>query len=311
MKIIVIGDIIEDNHYFCRSYKEIEENTKYAYKIEKEINSLGAAGNVANTICSLLMEEQVDILFFTSCNESTQIKILPLPRIQYTKHPTIVRNRYYTENENLKWKLDLRIDRYDDLYLKTSVNHKELTECISRNDIIVISDYRKGFLSKDDIKKIISIGNKNKCKILVDTIELDDCYKNCTYLQLKNINMRHYFRDHLKLEDWRTVERKFLIKEIAKNFNCNIIVTNSSDSIIYFDGKNIYSKKFYNPKQFSCSLGAGDAFLSGLAIAAYKNKKSIHDYVEIADKYATMSTTFIGTTQLVNNKMIDQITLAT
>ncbi len=300
MKIIIVGDVIEDNYYFCRDYKEIDESINKASKLEREVFSLGAAGNVANTITSLLMEENVDILFFTSCNATTQSKILALPRIEYNKHPTIKRDRFYFNDQ-----LRFRIDKFDDLYLNVEVNHKQLTECISSNDIIVISDYRKGFLNAEDVKKIVAIGNKNKCKIFVDTIELDDCYNGCTYLQ---VNAKTFNR-YLEYDTDSKLEAKILY--VAQKFNFNLIVTNSSDNIIYTDRKNVYSKKFYVPKQFKCSIGAGDVFLSGLAIAAYRNKKSIHDYVESADRYATMSTTFIGTTQLVNNKMQDKIALTT
>lgn len=172
-KIIVIGDIMLDEYVFGSVSRISPEAPVLVVKEEKKEWSLGGAANVVlnckNVGC------QVDLIGIINSADIIGKKVLTILAqngisasnlVQSDDRVTTCKKRVLNNNHQL-----LRIDVEDDKDL-TEREYISLLENISKSimpdSIILISDYAKGVINKNLLKKIIDLAQKNNCKILVD-----------------------------------------------------------------------------------------------------------------------------------------------
>ena len=127
-------------------------------------------------------------------------------------------------------------------------------------DAVVISDYDKGFLSEDDIEYI----GKHAQTTFLDTKKILGAW--CKNIDFIKINDVEYERTKHKLTD-----------EIVHK----MIITTGPDGCLYQD--KIFSVSRVEIKDTS---GAGDTFISGLAVE-YVRSKNIIKAIKFANHCAT------------------------
>jgi len=150
----------------------------------------------------------------------------------------------------------IRIDKNDDDYKKCDLKNVKF----SSYDAVVISDYNKGFLSKEDI---VLISNSHDC-VFMDTKKILGPW--CEKLLYIKININEYNKT-----------KHNLTPEIEKK----LIITLGSEGCKY-NGV-IYSVPRVDIKDTS---GAGDTFVSGLVVN-YIQTKDIEKAMVFANECAT------------------------
>jgi D-beta-D-heptose 7-phosphate kinase/D-beta-D-heptose 1-phosphate adenosyltransferase len=178
-----------------------------------------------------------------------------------TQKEEITKVRYIDERTN---SLLLRVDSND----TSSRIEKNILENIIDNkfediiyDAIVISDYCKGFLLEEDIYNI----SQRNFNIFLDTKKiLGDWCKNISFIKINESEFDRTFH---------TIEKL--------GIDDNLIITRSDKGCEY--NKNIFPVEKVNIKDLS---GAGDTFISGLAVNFAKTK-SIFDAIMFAQECAT------------------------
>ena len=151
-------------------------------------------------------------------------------------------------------------------------------------DIIVISDYNKGFLSHDTCRKICKLAFTNNKKVFVDSKKTDlSCFENAVI----KIN---------QLE-------KSLCNKLPKNFE--IIVTLGSKGAIYKD-KIIpaFNKYIADDLGQRDVCGAGDTFLAAL-IHKFIRSNNLKEAIEFANKCAAIVVCRFGTSQISKDDLKD------
>ena len=127
-------------------------------------------------------------------------------------------------------------------------------------DAVVISDYNKGFLSKEDIKYI---SNKHPCTFLDTKKELGEWCKSASYIKINNYE---YERTKGKIDS-----------EIYEK----LIIT------LGLDGCKFQDVIYPVPKvEIKDTSGAGDTFIAGLAVK-YAEVGKIEEAIEFANDCAT------------------------
>jgi len=171
----------------------------------------------------------------------------------------IQKTRYVDEKTN---HIFLRVDT-DDKKL-SRINQKYLKKIfLSKFDVIVISDYNKGFLSEEDIEKICY----NHPLTFLDTKKkLGRWSKDCTWIKINE-------------EEYNNAQDE--LKKIEHIFDDKLIVTLSERGCVYRG--EIFPVKKVEIKDLS---GAGDTFLAGL-VAKYLETKDIIKAIKFANKCAT------------------------
>lgn len=209
MKVLVIGDSCTDIFRYGEVNRLAPEAPVPVINPKKETKAPGMAGNVAENLKAL----GVKVDFLTN---KTKIKKI----------------RYICSKYNY---LLLRVDENDqcDKYKGeyTTINY----------DAVVISDYNKGFLSKDDIK---TFAEKSKCPVFLDTKK--ELGSWCKHVDFIKINFYEYENN------------KKVIKNSSELYNKTIITRGKHGC--NFQGKN-YPTVNVPVKDVS---GAGDTFLAGL-----------------------------------------------
>ncbi|MBD3259014.1 cupin domain-containing protein, partial [Candidatus Woesearchaeota archaeon] len=192
--------------------------------------------------------------------------------------PTIVKQRIVSGNHQQLMRLD-----YEDAKPISQELELNLYSFIANNidtiDVIVISDYAKGLVNKNLVKKIIDLVASKNIPIIADPKPKNkNCYRDVT-LMTPNFNEAKIMSDsNGSLEE--------IGNALINKYNSNILITRSSEGITLFEKDGTLShfptKKI---KVFDVS-GAGDTVVavSALGLASGLNMKDIANLANIAGR---------------------------
>ena len=232
-KILVIGDGCDDVYIYGKCKRLCPDAPVPILLPFKKITNGGMAKNVYENIKSLGIF--VDII---------------------THRNTITKTRYVDEKTN---QMFIRIDEGEDHGEKA--NLKKIN--FFNYDIVVISDYCKGFVDEDIIHQICNI-HKN---VFIDTKRLLGPY--CEAAKIIKINEQEY-------------ENNINAKVNMTKFQDNLIVTLGNKGCKYKD--KIYPVESVDIKDMT---GAGDTFMACLAVNYMKTKK-FDSAIKFANECATI-----------------------
>lgn len=268
MKVLVLGDSIIDQYHYChpmgKSSKEPLVVNKYVSEESFAGGVLATANNVAN-ICRnvdmlTLLGQRDSFKDFIKSSLNSNIK----PIFFYRKDAgSIVKRRFVNENANRKL---FEICYMKDDYITASLE-SEIMDYLNKNikdyDLVVISDFGHGLLTKNIIKLVSS-----KAKYIALNVQTNSAnigfnlvtkYPRANCVCIDEMELR--LATHDKFGDLKTHAKK-----IYNQLRCeNIIATRGAYGSI------AYSKKdgFHQAPAFSYrvvdAIGAGDAFFAFVA----------------------------------------------
>jgi D-beta-D-heptose 7-phosphate kinase/D-beta-D-heptose 1-phosphate adenosyltransferase len=209
-KILVIGDSCVDSYTYCKVKRLAPDKPVPVLEVQKVENTPGMAYNTFRNVKSLT--ESCDLL--TNANWDQ-----------------IVKNRYVDTKSNHMF---VRVDHMQD------VNRISYDDSIFKYETIIISDYDKGFLSKEDIYYICD----HHKQVFLDTKkDLGDWATKAKFIK---INEDEYERS------------KDYINEKLRD---QVIRTLGSEGCTYLNSKYPVKEKV----EVIDVSGAGDAFMAALA----------------------------------------------
>ena len=267
--ILVCGDIILDEVKEFYSNKFSPEAPLPILILKKKKFFLGGAGNVANNIKRLSSK----VFLISSVGKDTQGKIIKkLLRKNKIQNKIFEDFLYKTTHKNrgyLNSKLIFRIDNEKKKNLKFShkkVILKYLRKNINKFNLVLISDYNKGFFDKNFLKEITLLFNKNN-KLIISNPKR----KNIFFYNYSNILVPN------EKEFYNFFSKKFAFKKMIYSVFEKIktlkylIITRGHRSII-LSGSNNKIKYLKIKKVNSIDVtGASDTFLATLSVYLNKN----------------------------------------
>ncbi len=257
--IVIIGDVMLDT-YIHGSVDRISVEAPIMIHSSNGTNNttygIGGAGNVASNISSL--GGKAYIFSFIGNDEEGKIlkNLFEEKNIEHfldESRQTSNKTRFLVEN----WRQVFRHDR-EDLSEKIFSNNlkSNLLEKVNKADIIVISDYAKGTITKD----LIDLLSEYRDKIIVDPKPKNKLLYSQSYLIKPNE------KEIIGMYNSNNVEEA--IRKLKKESNSNIILTRGKDGMMILtrDSDEIksiptYAKEVFNPS------GAGDTVTATLALA--------------------------------------------
>ena len=258
--ILILGDVFLDIFQTTDILKISPERPVPVLEPTKAINLLGGAANVANNIKSIGGSPFLISKLSNDAACKTIKKLLNINKINFK----IVTNKDYSspikkrivQNDHQFCRLD------DESYSKLKKTDeiqiiKFIKKNINKFQSLIISDYLKGFLTPDLIKKVIKIFRDNDKKVFTDPKNKNiSVYKGSNYICPNQSEFNDFF-DYEKLK----IDKKSIIKLIKKTKSDAFIVTKGSHGITILSK----DKKIINIPQESVNVydvtGAGDTFI--------------------------------------------------
>ncbi|MCM8804498.1 MAG: PfkB family carbohydrate kinase [Candidatus Omnitrophica bacterium] len=237
-RILVIGDIILDHFIFGDVERISPEAPVPVIEVKKEYFTLGGAGNVTLNIKNM----NGNVFLVSSIGKDGNGKILKelieKEKIEYflieRDIPTIIKTRVIARTQQI-----VRIDKEEikNLNKKEIKNLKEIiSEKVKEIESIVVSDYGKGFISKE----IMYFLKKFNKRVIVDPKpEHFPFYKNVFCITPNKIEA-HLGIGKIKIKNFNDIIR--VGEEIIKKLKCeNLLITLGKDGmVLYQNNKNIY-----------------------------------------------------------------------
>lgn len=236
MKILVFGELCQDKFVYGSSKRLSPEAPVPVFVPEREEVNPGMAGNVVQNLKSI-------------CDCDVKL---------YSQKTEITKTRFVDDKSNHMF---LRIDEGE-----SNIDSFELTEQIikeiSQSDIVIVSDYDKGFLSSNDI---IIIGKSSKLSIIDAKKKLSrDIIDSFSFVKLNE-------------NEWKNNE------ELVEGFEDKLLITLGIRGC-QWNGE-IFSS--VNPKVTMDVSGAGDTFTASF-ISKYYLTKNIKESIQFANQMASI-----------------------
>ncbi|OGF51415.1 hypothetical protein A3I27_00130 [Candidatus Giovannonibacteria bacterium RIFCSPLOWO2_02_FULL_43_11b] len=264
-RVGIVGDLMLDRYLSCEIKRISQEAPIPIAKVLNEKFVLGGAANVAANVRSLGGEAEVLGLFGTDSKGEMMLKMLREQGIERSlslkssDRPTTVKTRIVSGNHQI-----VRIDMESDENI--SKNEEEeilsrLPEFLDRSEIIIISDYAKGFVTENLAKKIILLAKERGIKVLVDPKKFE--YFTGAYLIKPNKEEAEHTAGVRFMADYSNASE--ILKILHEKFNSNLAVTLGKDGMMISEGKGISRTKSLAKEVYDVS-GAGDTVMAALAL---------------------------------------------
>ena len=170
--ILVLGDLMLDEFHWCEVSRISPEAPVPVCKVNKTSYSPGGAGNVASNIQSLGGNSSLLSLIGedgSSRNLLSTFKELNLSAndlLQDASRSTLLKSRVIAQKQQV-----VRVDRdsfepMTDAQVETVKD--KVSQTISEVDVLVLSDYGKGFLTTEICQFAIQVALKHQIKVMVD-----------------------------------------------------------------------------------------------------------------------------------------------
>ena len=227
-KVLVIGESCTDIFVYGTSKRKSPEGNGPVFVPISETYGLGMAGNTANNLMAMGLD--VDTYFDKG---------------------NITKTRYVNKDTN---ELYLRLDEND---ITDRINIIDLPDLV-KYDIVVISDYCKGFLTEEDIAKIASLHSL----VILDTKKkLGNWCKDITFIKVNRQEFQNNF-GVIKENDW-------LFDKIICTLD---------------RGGAMHKTKIFEVQSVDTAdvSGAGDTFVSGF-VARYLECNNIEESIDWAN----------------------------
>ena len=299
-KILVVGDLILDRYVWGAVDRISPEAPVQVLKVEKEEGRAGGAANVARNLVALGGKSGVSGVLGKDDAGKELLSLLREDRIQVTglvsvaKRPTSVKTRMIAHNQQM-----LRLDHETTEAVSKETEDrliKSFEKAAQSYDLVVVSDYEKGTLTPNVVKKLIAAFRRAKKPVLVGL-------KGRGYLKYRgatgaSLNWSELI--HLSgVDDARTGAKK-LIRDLRLKF---LLVTMGAKGMLLVrsDGRSFSLPA--TARQVYDVTGAGDTVLATFALA-YAENLSVEECSVLANAAAAIVVGKVGTETVSRSELI-------
>ena len=235
-KILVIGDIMLDKYIWGDVLRISPEAPVQVVNVIKETFEAGGAANVANNIAAL--EGNVSMVGIAGNDEAKKILIEEMKKkcinidglFQDNDKPTTQKIRVIGKSQQL-----LRVDYENKEHVHKNIELsiiKFLEDNIKEADVVVISDYAKGVITKEISSNAIELSNKFKKPIIVDPKpKHKDFYSNVTLITPNNAEAS----EMTGIEDGSDESIQGIGNKLVKYLNTNVLITRGEKGMSLFE----------------------------------------------------------------------------
>lgn len=305
VRVLVIGDFMLDTYTTGKVKRISPEAPVSVLHVQKEESRPGGAGNVALNLISLGADVVAvgrigdDIagneLSEALEQEGANIKNL----VQQKKYKTPVKNRLIADAQQI-----LRVD-FETIQPLPEELEKEviskLSPLIDSVQIIAVSDYGKGFLSRKLLQKTIEIASKKGIPVIIDPKGEDfSKYFGATVIK-PNLSEAYAAA---KLTSEASLDQ--VASVILKNCGIEMLIVTRSESGISLFNKDGQFDFPVRSKEVKDVTGAGDTVLAMICVAL-ANEMDIKYAAQLANIAAGMAIEKLGCARINLSEMAERL----
>ncbi|MEM4368381.1 MAG: D-glycero-beta-D-manno-heptose-7-phosphate kinase [Candidatus Anstonellales archaeon] len=296
----VIGDVMLDKYIFGKAKRISPEAPVPIVEVIREKLTPGGAANVSANISALGAKVNLVSVIGDDPSATKLTQLLSLMNnintefiINKPQHKTTEKIRIIADHQQVaRVDHEVKLEYTHTLRLKIKDNIKKVIE---NSNIIVLSDYGKGVLSRDVIEFCITYAKKKNIAVFVDPkIEHFISYKGVTSM---TPNISEAFGGMRKLENREEKAIEKIGKEIVRKLSLKtLIITRSEEGMSVFDKTSKGIKITHIPtaaKEVFDVTGAGDTVISVAAMAWVVSRDILKSAV-IANYAASIVVSKIG-----------------
>ncbi|MFV0516160.1 MAG: D-glycero-beta-D-manno-heptose 1-phosphate adenylyltransferase [Aminipila sp.] len=294
--ILVIGDIMLDKYIYCDVNRISPEAPIPVLKYKQTKCIPGGAANVANNLVANNCKVNIMSIVGDDENGTYLLKLLDDRGINTefvsrdNSRVTTTKSRYVSTGQQI-----FRFDEEDNFSIDYKLENKclELVESnVRKFDVIVISDYLKGFLTELLTQGVIEIAKRNKIPVIVDPKASDENkYKGCTLIKPNKKEMENFLNGKKIDQEELPTE----VKNLKKRIDCKyILATLGAGGMFFIDDEDREYQILSEAKEVFDVTGAGDTVLSFVAMG-FDGINLAFSHVELANKAAGIKVGKFGT----------------
>ena len=269
LKVLVVGETIVDQYVFCEALGKSGKEPVLVLRDLKMEQYTGGAAAIARHLsdfCGTI--SLLSMLGEKKEHEDFVIESLPAniePYFIYKENsPTITKKRYVDYISNSK---SLGVYSLNDSQMNgENLNqlHAYLDDLIPKHDLVIISDYGHGFISRETAKQISKQSVFTSLNAQINAANIGyhtmNNYKNIDCAIINETELRHELRD-------RESDVETLMKQLSKSSHIkNMIVTQGSGgATLYSADDEIYHYCPAFAAKVVDKIGSGDAMLALLS----------------------------------------------
>jgi D-beta-D-heptose 7-phosphate kinase/D-beta-D-heptose 1-phosphate adenosyltransferase len=187
VRILVVGDIILDEYVWGSVGRISPEAPVPVVAVTRDTQALGGAGNVAVNVSGLGAAVSLAGIVGADASGRELLRLLRRRRIGASavvtdrNRPTTTKTRVIAHHQQV-----VRVDRErkdpPDGRIRDALR-KTVRSAIPEVDGVVLSDYRKGALSRELVEDVVSLAGRNGAFVVVDPKRSDfSFYRGCTVI---------------------------------------------------------------------------------------------------------------------------------
>ena len=293
INIAILGDLIIDKFKY---YKSVRLSPEGPAPVINEISRTvvpGGAGNIATSFSNLgingefyfnISSEELGSTKNTIQEffENSSLNLNPIISKESLRIP--IKIRYYVDSHYF-----MREDIEDNITKNKFVLSEDyLDKILAKNNLIVVSDYQKGFINTTSLQQIISKCSEKDIPVFIDTKNKNpDAITNAFCLKINRTEFESLFKVDKYISEDQIEDLKKLIDIKRKKAKIrNLIVTIGSKGSILANKKGVFHVPASMIEVIDLT-GAGDAFLAALVYSYInkikKNKKFIYEDLTMQD----------------------------
>ncbi len=272
LNVLVIGDLMLDEYLWGRVDRISPEAPVPVVAVEKESRTLGGAGNVINNLVAMganvaavgtvgTGRAGLDVL-----DKLRELKVDTTGVVSEPERPTTRKTRIIASSQQV-----LRIDREITSDISKDIFNKLediLANVVSRMDLVIISDYAKGLVTRELVARIVALASEAGVLTLADPKSMDfSKYTGVTVLtpNKKEAGLAAGLDIHT-LEDIETAASRIMARAGVEK----LLITCGKDGMALFEAGMPSVTIASRARQVFDVSGAGDTVISilGLGLAS-------------------------------------------
>ena len=292
--IAIIGDIILDKYIFGKVERISPEAPVPIVKVVEEKYSPGGAANVAANVSTLGGNAYLfgivgnDLSKDILLGRTNDLNINSDGILTDNSKNTIKKIRVIGLNQQL-----LRIDYENTNYIESHLENEFIDKLENIHDLsaLIISDYAKGTITEELIKKIKVLSKKKNFLIIVDPKPKHKAWYKDTFLITPN---KKEAEQMCNTEIQSIIDLENCGKQLSKELNCNVVITTGERGMSIFE---MNKKPIHLPtetKEVYDVSGAGDTVVASFGLVL-SSGASLEEAANFANRAAGIKVGKVGT----------------